>query len=363
MWKQLSSCIGREPVNTARQRELDIAKGFIIFLMSLSHAIEILGWFFAPESADGFFWAGFDMLIKGTAPVFIFCMGISLCYSKRQSASDILRRAVGMAGLVLLLELFRTLLPCLLEWLIFRDLDSIEYAYQFLCVDILQFATVALFAIALFKKLKLRPAVMLAVAVGCSIIGQILSGLSTGSMIGDFAVGYIWNSHDTAYFPFINWFIVLLTGYSLGYVWLRIKDKERFFKLVTPVSVVIGVAYYASMAALGKWYYFSGEDYCGIGILDVAFMLVIFFAVAGISYYCGKWMPRAMGILESMGIRVNSIYCIHWTIYAFLYLALLCLLDENYLPTWTVLPVGIAVVVIADLASRFYKKHLQKKAK
>ena len=363
MLKQICSCIDKEPVNTGRQRELDIAKGFIIILMSLSHAIEILGWFFAPESADGFFWAGFDMLIKGTAPVFIFCMGISLCYSKRQSASDIFRRALGMAGLVLLLELFRTLIPCFLEWLIFRDLDSIEYIYQFLCVDILQFATMALLAIALFKKLKLRPLAMLAIAVACSVIGQILSGFSTGSMIGDFAVGYLWNSHDTAYFPFMNWFIVLLTGYSLGYVWLRLKDKTRFFKLVTPIGLLIGILYYASMGILGKWYYFSGGDYCGIGFLDVMFMIAIFFATVGISHYSGDWMPRVSRIFESMGIRLNSIYCIHWTIYAFLYLALLCLLDENYLPTWTVLPVGLLVVILADLTSRFYKKTLAKKVK
>ena len=361
MFKRISSCIAREPVNTGRQRELDIAKGFIVILMSLSHAIEILGWFFDPGSSGGFFWEGFDMLIKGTAPVFIFCMGISLCYSKRQSASDILRRALEMAGLVILLELFRTLVPCSLEWLIFRDLDSIEYAYQFLCVDILQFATMSLLAIAFFKKLKLHPTAMLAIAVVCSVIGQILTGVSTESMIGDFAVGYIWHSHDTAYFPFLNWFIVLLMGYSLGYMWLRLKDKENFFKLVTPISLVIGIAYYALMVFLGKWYYFSGGNYCGIGILDVIFMIAIFFATAGISYYVGNRMPRLSRIFESMGIRLTSIYCIHWTIYAFLYLALVCLMGENYLPIWTVLPVGILVVMMADFMSRFYKNHLRKK--
>ena len=361
MIKQISSCVDREIVNTGRQRELDIAKGFIIILMSLSHAIEILGWFFAPESADGFFWADFDMLIKGTAPVFIFCMGISLCYSRRQSASDIFQRALGMAGLVVLLELFRTLIPCFLEWLIFRDIDSIEYAYQFLCVDILQFATVSLFAIALFKKLKLSSYAMLAIAVVCSVFGQILSGLSTGSLSGDFAVGYLWHSHDTAYFPFMNWFVVLMIGYSFGYMWLRLNDKARFFKLVTPIGLVIGIAYYASMAMFGKWYYFSGENYCGIGILDVIFMIAIFFATVGICYYLGNLMPRFSSIFESMGIRLNSIYCIHWTIYAFLYLALLCLMGENYLPIWLVLPVGILVVIIADLISRFYREHLRKK--
>ena len=56
MFRQLANCFDEAPVNLDRQRELDIAKGFVIIFMVISHGIEILGWFFDPQNAGGFFW-------------------------------------------------------------------------------------------------------------------------------------------------------------------------------------------------------------------------------------------------------------------------------------------------------------------
>jgi hypothetical protein len=321
-----------------------------------------LGWFFDPQLSGGFFWGDFDMLIKGMAPVFIFCMGMTLCYSKRQKANEVLRRALNMAGIVGLLELSRTIVPCSIEWLIFRDFESINYAYQFLCVDILQFVTLTLLAIAGLKKLKLGTVAMLVIAAVCSVIGQLLQGVSTGSVIGDMVAGFLWSTYDAAYFPFLNWFIVPVVGYSFGKLWLYLKDKDTFFKWVTPISCGITAIYYISMVLVGEWYYFSNGRYSGIGILDVLFMFVNFLAVAGGCYYLNKWVPRFSHVFESMGARVNSVYCIHWTIYAFLYLTLLCVMGENYLPLWTVIPVAALVVIVSDILSWVYKKHTIKRA-
>ena len=362
MFKQIKSCFAQTPVNTGRQRELDIAKGWVIILMAFSHGLEILGWFFDPQIQDGFFWHGFDMLIKGTAPVFIFCMGISLCYSRKQSAGELFRRGIRTAGIVVLLEFFRTVVPCFVEWLIFRDLESIGYINQVFCVDILQFATMAILAIALMKKLRLNSVAMLTVAVICSVIGQLLQGVTTGSVPGDYAAGFLWNTHYAAYFPFLNWLIVPVIGYVFGQFWLRLQDKKTFFKWVTPISFGISILYYASMALVGEWYYFSGGNYCGIGILDVLFMFVIFFAILGACYYTNQWTHSVSNVFVSMGARVNSVYCIHWVIYAFLYVILVCVLGEDqYLPLWTVVPAAVLVLIAADFLSRLYKKYLKKK--
>lgn len=355
MCRKIKSCFDTAPVNTGRQRELDIAKGLVIFFMAISHGIEIMNWFFDPQNEGDFFWYGFDMLIKGTAPVFIFCMGISLCYSKKQSAKAIFLRALDMAGTVVLLELVRSVLPCLLEWLIFRDLSVIVYAQMIVCMDILQFATVALLTIALFKVLRLKTGWMLAIAAVCSVIGQLLQEISTGSWLGDRLAGVFWKSYDIAYFPLFNWLIVLVIGYAFGKLWLRLRDKDTFFAYVTPICTLISVAYYASMVLRGQWYYLSGGNYCGIGILDVAFLSVVFLAVVGICHYVGKWLPGLARMLASMGVRLNSIYCIHWAIYAFLYVGIACVAGEDYLPKWLVIPVSAGVLIAADLLSRWYK--------
>ena len=357
---QIRNCFDKDPVNMGRQHELDAAKGFIIIFMALSHAIEILGWFFDPQMSDGFFWHGFDMLIKGTAPVFMFCMGISLLYSKKQSAGDIFRRALHMAWIVVLLELSRTAIPCFIEWLIFRDPESLVYASEIVCVDILQFATMTLLAFALFKKLKLGVAPILVFSMVCSVAGQLLQGVTTGSLIGDRLVGFLWNSNETAFFPFFNWFIVPAFGYAFGKLWLRLKDKDTFFRWITPISFVITAAYYASMLIVGEWYYFSGGDYCGIGMIDAAFMFVIFLMVVGFCYYLRKISSSAADFFESMGVRLTSVYCIHWTLYCFSYLALVCVMGDRYVPLWAVPPFAALVFVISDLRSRFYKKRIAK---
>ena len=179
----LKNCFDKDPVNLGRQKELDIAKGIALIFMTISHSIEILGWFFDPQIASIPSWADVDAVIKSVAPIFIFCMGISLCYSRKKSEKDLLGRVLSLAGMVVALEICRTIIPCFIEWLVFRDIDSIRYAYQFLCVDVLQFATLALLVITLFKKLQLKPLGMLAVATICSVIGQLLQGVSTGSVM------------------------------------------------------------------------------------------------------------------------------------------------------------------------------------
>jgi hypothetical protein len=215
--------------------------------------------------------------------------------------------------------------------------------------------------IALFKKMKLKPFTMILIASVFSIIGQLLQGVSTGSTFGDYAVGFLWYSHDAAYFPLLNWLIAPIIGYAFGHAWIRLRDKETFFKLVTPISWIITVLYFVSMVLVGEWYYFSGGCYCGIGLLDIPFMFTIFLAVSGTGYFLSKWAPLASHLLESMGVRISSIYCIHWVIYAFLYLTLTCVVGDNFVPTFAVAPTAMLVLIMADALSRLYKNWLNKR--
>jgi surface polysaccharide O-acyltransferase-like enzyme len=90
-------------------------------------------------------------------------------------------------------------------------------------------------------------------------------------------------------------------------------------------------------------------------------MLVIFFFVVGGCYYLGRISTSLGRFFASMGARITSIYCIHWGIYGFLYLALVCILGDEYAPLWTVPPVAAAVFALSDLLSRLYKRMTAKK--
>ena len=355
MIKKIRNCFDKSPVNFGRQREIDITKGIAVIIMMFSHALEILGWFFEPEVAVQSVWYIADMVISGSAPVFVLCMGIGLSYTSKKSAKDIFRRALNIAGLAVLLEIARTAIPGFLEWLIFKDPECIEYVYLMFTVDILQFAALAMLVIALFKKLNLKPWTMVIISVVCSIAGQLLQGVSTGSNIGDIAAGFFWCTYDYSYFPLLNWLIFPVCGYAFGGLWLRLKDKDTFFSILTPVSAVVTVLYFISMFLVGELYYFSGGLYRGLGIIDAVFMLFVCFAMVGMAYYISKLRVRAVNWLESMGKRVTSIYFAHWTIYCFLYLVLVCVL-EDYISPWTIFPTAVLVLIASDLSSRLYIK-------
>ena len=176
--------------------------------------------------------------------------------------------------------------------------------------------------------------------------------MTTGSYIGDVVVGLLWNSREYAYFPLLNWLIFPVCGYAFSSMWQRLQDKESFFRLVTPVSWAVSVVYFGSMIFLGE-YYLSGYEYYGLGILDAAFALIVCFAMIGLGYYLDKWGGCISGWLGSLGNRVTSVYCIHWTIYCFLYAFLFCY-SESYVPQWGMLLTGAAVLIVSDLLSRMY---------
>lgn len=359
----IKGCFADEPVNLGRQRELDIAKGLAIIFMVLCHGFEIMCEFFDPEISSDAAYFILDVVLGGSfaAPVFLFCMGIGFAYSRRSGAKDMLRRAGKTACLALLLEIFRMILPGLLHWGISGDPSCFnDYVYGFFSVDILQLATMVLLMMALFKKLDLKPVVMVGIAAVFSVAGQLLQWVTTGSDVGDIVVGYLWKSHDYAYFPLLSWLIFPVCGYAFSSAWQRLEDKETFFRLITPISWAITVVYFASMIPLGE-YYLSGWEYYGLGILDAVFALIVCSALIGLGYYLNKWGGCVASWLSSMGNRVTSIYCIHWTILCFLYTFLLCYY-EAYIPQWVMLLVSVWILVVSDLSSHIYvdfKKFMQ----
>ena len=143
-----------------------------------------------------------------------------------------------------------------------------------------------------------------------------------------------------------------MCGYAFSSTWQRLEDKEKFFRLVTPISWAITVVYFASMIPLGE-YYLSGWEYYGLGILDAVFALIVCSALIGLGYYLNKWGGCVARWLSSMGNRVTSIYCVHWTVLSFICSLLYCYLD-TYISQWVMLLVSVWVLVISDLSSVLY---------
>lgn len=283
-------------------------------------------------------------------------MVISLCYSRKSTPKALTKRSLNLLGIIILLELFRTLIPGLIEWFITKDPETIEYLYDSLCVDILNFAMLSLLVIALFKKLKLKPIVMFIIACVFSIAGQLLQNVSAGVYFLDVICGYIWLTYDLSFFPLLNFFIFLVSGYIFGQAWIKIKDKETFFKITTPICLGITLIYYISMAVVKEWYYFSNGYFYGIGFIDSIFTLIIYLGMIGLGYYLHRLFKDKINFLASMGSRVTSFYCIQWVIISILFLVCLIIIGDSYLPQWSIIPVSIITIILSYIISLKYKE-------
>ena len=191
-----------EEINTGRQIELDIAKGFAILFMIWVHTAET----FSAEAGLGYELV--DNFLGGpfAAPVFMVCMGIGMRYGRKTAAKDFVKRGIGLLLTGLILNIFRYVLPMLTVYALSGEklyLNTFTFLFG---VDILEFAGLAFLFFALAKKLKWKDSVLLIIAAAASVAGSLLKWITTGNMYIDQFTGYIWgNDGAQTYFPFLNW--------------------------------------------------------------------------------------------------------------------------------------------------------------
>lgn len=84
----------------------------------------------APEALDHGIPFLFDYVIGSpiSAPMFMFAMGIGICYSRKQGAKELAKRALRMYLIGLLLNVCRFLIPYLDFFLIRRTVDALNAA-------------------------------------------------------------------------------------------------------------------------------------------------------------------------------------------------------------------------------------------
>lgn len=203
---------GEKEVNTGRQVELDIAKGFAILFMVWVHTAETFG----NEQGIG---NAIVEILGGpfAAPVFMVCMGIGMRYAKKTAAKDLAKRGAGLLFTGLILNVFRYVIPLFIGYAATGE-TLFLYTFPFLFgVDILEFAGLAFLFFALAKKFSWSDKSLAAIAVLSSLCGMLLKEMSTGFLYADQFLGYIWgNDEAETYFPFLNWILFPVFGYLFG---------------------------------------------------------------------------------------------------------------------------------------------------
>lgn len=351
MFTRLKCCFSGKISNPGRQTEIDVAKGFAIIFMVLCHVFEMLS-----------NWSSWklevllDCILGGpfAAAVFMFCMGVGICYSQRTEPRDLFLRGCHLLAVGFVLEFIRDIIPYLIRqarWGVTPVYDGILSTVD---VDILQFAGLFFLIYALLRKMHCSPRTLLLLALIFSVTGQQLRHVRVENVALNYLCGYIWRSHHAVWFPFLNWFIFPCAGILFGNHWRHCSDKKRFYRTITPAAWGITVLYLL-LTYPEKGIYDHGLYY-GIGIADALLVLVLILAMLGFCYFFADFFPRITHWLCWMSQNINELYCVHWTIISYFQLLLQLNDPDRVLPNALVIPVGFIILAASCAVVFLYNK-------
>lgn len=235
-----------EKVNTGRQVELDIAKGLSIIFMIFLHTLMVVKGFNNSLSYDYNFVFGNVLGRPCAAPVFMFCMGVGIVYSRHSQWNTMMRRGVILYLLCLLVNVFEFFIPNFIcgallgRWCVFPTDDGL----LLFCVDIFAFAGLAFVLMGVLNKFKLSNKWMIVIAVVMSLIGTFTRGFDFGLPISNlFFADFIGSAGGFGAFPLFIWFIFPVAGFVWGQYFIRAKDKKKFFKF-WPIYIIVAFVYF-----------------------------------------------------------------------------------------------------------------------
>ena len=309
-----NNIIAANEVNTGRQVEVDLVKTIAIFWMIFIHIYEETTTEFETSAfIDASFCRG-SILAPST---FMFCTGLGLVYSRRQSVQDALGRGWQLLTLGFLLELIREILPCLIGYFM-GDAEMFPRLALSVGVDIMQFAGLAFLVIAGTRKLKMTHLQTVGLSLVMSLAAWLLEDRDTGIYAIDQFLGYFWGTHSESYFPLFNWFIYVAVGQWFGALYRRVADKKRFNTILAIGGIIVTAAYiYVSLyVEQSVFLNLTDEHYMGHKTFPDSIACVLLAAgLIGVFYFAGRILPEKFSALCGHPSRhINQYYCVSWVI-------------------------------------------------
>ena len=354
-----------EPVNISRQWELDLARAVIIFCLAIIHVtIEC--------TTDEGLCSGipylFDTIIGGpfSAPMYMFVMGVGMCYTKRNSPKDHFIRGAKIFAIGYILNICRFLIPYSIGYFITGDYEVyIEpLLYKVLCNDILTFAGLAMMIMALFVKLKLSNAWMLIITTVMCVLGTLLNGVDVVSPLGNIFLGYLIGTEDAAGmvlsdFPILNWLIFPVFGYVFGSVLKHVKDKKLFYLTFSLPALIVAIVYFALGIYFGTGMFGEGQNcYYHMIFPDVIASLCLTLGMVGVYYFIVKILPgKTFYFAWSISENITPIYFIHWVLVSVVVnLCMYVIRGTTLLTPWQVVGLGTVISIASIVIAHFFTK-------
>lgn len=366
MAKQITNLVlSKEICNTGRQIELDIGKALPILCLPFVHCI-------IECCTDEQLLTGipylFDSVIGGplSAPMFLFCMGATVHYSKQHTPNDLAKRGVKLVGLGFLLNVFRFLFPFLIGWSITGNTQNFLSPLPFLFFgnDVLMFAGLCQLCLALVTKLRTPLWAIFLVALCCSVIGTLLRGIDLGNDILNVAAGWLIGTvsernYIYSDFPLMNWLFVPTCGYIYGWILKHAQNKKRFylyfspaFLIVATVGFIFGISGEIGMFGEGQNAYY--HLYTHDAFLCVAATLGLLGIYSAVSYIIPHPILRFFTYISR---NITAFYCIHWIYVRMITNVILYIATGSQkIPVWAIMLISFGIVLLTIFTLYVYRK-------
>ena len=364
MKKFFKDMFSRDEVNTGRQIEIDIAKAICIIGMILVHAFEQLPFVEGSGGAGEFFLMRIGNTIFG-ATLFMFCMGVGISYTKKNTPNLIILRGLTIFIIGFVLNFLRITLGMLIA----NAVTPGTYSTNILIIELLQndilvFAGLAMMLFGLLKKLRIPGWGILLISLAMSILGTIFKGYDLQNVYGNCIVGWFIGTiypgiqfNTTSFFPLCNWFILVAAGYCFAWILKRVEKKGRFYMVFSSISAIC-IGLYIGLCIGPKVGFFQEDFICTyhIATYDVLISLCGAVFAFGLYYGLSKILPKiVLKGATTMSKYINTIYCLQWVIYGNLTIIFDCLASDFYFEAWQVMLFGFGVLVISVFIAWIYK--------
>ena len=368
MFKNLLS---NEPVNTGRQKEIDLIKAISIIGMIICHVIEEI---YTSYKGDPFavYIREYGNQIIG-AQAFMIAMGIGIAYSRKIDWKLLLERGVNLFFIGMLLNLARYALPNLLAFLYTGDIYYRKTAFLTFSSDIMQFAGVTFLLIGILKYFHFSELKIFLTSILMNIIGMLtVFKINTGSYPLDQFFGLFFSTKSESFFPLFHWFIFPAFGMYFGYLLKYVNDKKKFYLTLLIPTGIITIIYVYVAACVNQSYFRVIQDLNAFNYMNITDALMHLvcntFLICVCFYIVGLFSEKATKAVNFISGNINRFYCVQWILISFLdtifsavfayevtkgyefYLLTLCV----FLVTWTV--VFIYSTYLAKKCDEFFGK-------
>ena len=345
-------------VNTGRQKELDIAKALAIIFMIFCHTIVFAS--FSNISIS----PGFELILNQTvaiiaAPVFMFCMGIGIIFSRHNQYDLLIKRGVELLLIGYFVNIGEQIIPNVLGHMLNMSNTPITLLPLFK-VDILIFAGVAFILIGILKRFNISNKKMLILAIVFSIIGSFVCFVDFNNIFLNYFFGYFIGTilHQCTAFPLFNWFIFPVAGMVYGSYFIKVKDKSQFFKL-WPVFLIIPLIFILCNLSPSPAGSISDNAHAYfITTLDAIVRIILIHGLLGFCWNISKFLPDIpINGFTMLSKHVTGIYVAQWYFIP-LFMTFIEYFYKGFVFTdSSITLISIFILGISTLAALLYSKY------